>query len=146
MAGGKLQAPRGTFDVLPEDARRRDRLVELSAQVLEGAGYAHAETPIFEDTALFARGVGESTDIVQKEMFTFEDKGGRSLTLRPENTAGICRAYIEHGMHKLPQPVKLWSCGAVLPPRGAPGRPLPAVHAARTSRRWDPTTRRWTPS
>ena len=71
----------------------------------------HAETPIFEDTALFARGVGESTDIVQKEMFTFEDKGGRSLTLRPENTAGICRAYIEHGMHKLPQPVKLWSCG-----------------------------------
>jgi histidyl-tRNA synthetase len=111
VAGGKLQAPRGTFDVLPEDARRRDRLVELGAQLLEGAGYAHAETPIFEDTALFARGVGESTDIVQKEMFTFEDLGGRSLTLRPENTAGICRAYIEHGMHKLPQPVKLWSAG-----------------------------------
>ena len=111
MAGGKLQAPRGTFDVLPEDAHGRDRLVDVSGQVLEGAGYAHAETPIFEDTALFARGVGESTDIVQKEMFTFEDKGGRSLTLRPENTAGICRAYIEHGMHKLPQPVKLWSCG-----------------------------------
>ena len=111
MAGGKLQAPRGTFDVLPADAQRRDRLVELSAQVLEGAGYGRTETPVFEDTALFARGVGESTDIVQKEMFTFEDKGGRSLTLRPENTAGICRAYIEHGMHKLPQPVKLWSWG-----------------------------------
>jgi histidyl-tRNA synthetase len=111
VAGGKLQAPRGTFDVLPDDARRRDRLVELGAQLLEGAGYAHAETPIFEDTALFARGVGGSTDIVQKEMFTFEDMGGRSLTLRPENTAGICRAYIEHGMHKLPQPVKLWSAG-----------------------------------
>jgi histidyl-tRNA synthetase len=66
---------------------------------------------VFEDTELFARGVGESTDIVQKEMFTFEDKAGRSLTLRPEATAGICRAYIEHGMHKLPQPVKVWYAG-----------------------------------
>jgi histidyl-tRNA synthetase len=66
---------------------------------------------VFEDTELFARGVGESTDIVQKEMFTFEDKAGRSLTLRPEATAGICRAYVEHGMHKLPQPVKLWYWG-----------------------------------
>ncbi|MBA3359231.1 MAG: histidine--tRNA ligase [Thermoleophilaceae bacterium] len=111
MAAGKLQAPRGTFDVLPADAHRRDRLVEISAGMLEGAGYARTETPVFEDTAVFARGVGESTDIVQKEMFTFEDQGGRSLTLRPENTAGICRAYIEHGMHKLPQPVKLWSWG-----------------------------------
>ena len=69
------------------------------------------ETPVFEDTELFARGVGESTDIVQKEMFTFEDQGGRSLTLRPEGTAGVCRAYVEHGMHKLPQPVKLWYWG-----------------------------------
>jgi len=66
---------------------------------------------VFEDTELFARGVGESTDIVQKEMFTFEDKGGRSLTLRPEGTAGVCRAYVEHGMHKLPQPVKVWYSG-----------------------------------
>jgi histidyl-tRNA synthetase len=66
---------------------------------------------VFEDTELFARGVGESTDIVQKEMFTFEDKAGRSLTLRPEATAAICRAYIEHGMHKLAQPVKLWTWG-----------------------------------
>jgi histidyl-tRNA synthetase len=69
------------------------------------------ETPIFESTELFARGVGETTDIVQKEMFTFEDQGGRSLTLRPEGTAGVCRAYLEHGMHKLPQPVKLWYWG-----------------------------------
>ena len=69
------------------------------------------ETPIFEDTELFARGVGESTDIVQKEMFTFEDMGGRSLTLRPEGTAPVCRAYVEHGMHKRPQPVKLWYWG-----------------------------------
>jgi histidyl-tRNA synthetase len=66
---------------------------------------------VFEATELFARGVGESTDIVQKEMFTFEDQAGRSLTLRPEGTAGVCRAYIEHGMHKLPQPVKVWNWG-----------------------------------
>ena len=107
----KLQAPRGTQDVLPPDARRRLRLVELAGEVLGRAGYEPMETPVFEDTELFARGVGESTDIVQKEMFTFEDKAGRSLTLRPEGTAGICRAYIEHGMHKLPQPVKVWYAG-----------------------------------
>jgi histidyl-tRNA synthetase len=73
--------------------------------------YEYVETPIFEDTELFARGVGESTDVVQKEMFTFEDKAGRSLTLRPEGTASICRAYVEHGMHKRAQPVKLWYWG-----------------------------------
>jgi histidyl-tRNA synthetase len=106
-----LKAPRGTFDVLPEDGRRRLELGRLAAEVLGRAGYEPFETPVFEDTELFARGVGESTDIVQKEMFTFEDKAGRSLTLRPEATAGICRAYVEHGMHKLPQPVKVWYWG-----------------------------------
>jgi histidyl-tRNA synthetase len=108
---GKLQAPRGTFDVLPEDGRRRLRLQRIAEELLGDAGYEPFETPVFEDTELFARGVGESTDIVQKEMFTFEDKAGRSLTLRPEATAAICRAYVEHGMHKLPQPVKLWTVG-----------------------------------
>ena len=107
----KLQAPRGTLDVLPPDGRRRLGIVALTGEVLERAGYEPFETPVFEDTEVFARGVGESTDIVQKEMFTFEDKAGRSLTLRPEATAGICRAYIEHGMHKLPQPVKVWEAG-----------------------------------
>ena len=107
----KFQVPRGTVDVLPPDARRRLRLVEMAGDVLGRAGYEPMETPVFEDTELFARGVGESTDIVQKEMFTFEDKAGRSLTLRPEATAGICRAYVEHGMHKLPQPVKVWTAG-----------------------------------
>jgi histidyl-tRNA synthetase len=107
----RLQAPRGTFDVLPEDGRRRLRLAALAGEVLGRAGYEPIETPVFEDTELFARGVGESTDIVQKEMFTFEDKAGRSLTLRPEGTAGVCRAYIEHGMHKLPQPVKVFYGG-----------------------------------
>ena len=86
-------------------------MLYTSCRQLEYAGYHYVETPIFEDTELFARGVGESTDIVQKEMFTFEDMGGRSLTLRPEGTAPICRAYIEHGMHKRPQPVKLWYLG-----------------------------------
>jgi histidyl-tRNA synthetase len=107
----RLQAPRGTFDVQPDGGRRRLELDRLAAEVLGRAGYEFFETPVFEDTELFARGVGESTDIVQKEMFTFEDKAGRSLTLRPEGTAGVCRAYVEHGMHKLPQPVKLWYRG-----------------------------------
>ncbi|HEY7632077.1 MAG TPA: histidine--tRNA ligase [Thermoleophilaceae bacterium] len=110
-SGGKLQAPRGTFDVLPDDGRRRAKLRALCEELFEPAGYGFIDTPIFEATELFARGVGETTDIVQKEMFTFEDQGGRSLTLRPEGTAGVCRAYLEHGMHKLPQPVKLWYWG-----------------------------------
>jgi histidyl-tRNA synthetase len=111
LPGKKLQAPRGTFDVLPEEGGRRLALDREAQEVLEGAGYGYFESPAFEDTELFARGVGEATDIVQKEMFTFEDKGGRSLTLRPEGTAPVCRAYVEHGMHKLPQPVKLWYRG-----------------------------------
>jgi histidyl-tRNA synthetase len=107
----KLQAPRGTFDVMPGDARRRLRLQRDAAGLLGRAGYEPFETPVFEETEVFARGVGAATDIVQKEMFTFEDKAGRSLTLRPEATAAMCRAYVEHGMHKLPQPVKLWTWG-----------------------------------
>ncbi len=103
-----IQAPRGTFDVLPEEAARREVVEAHAKRILEGAGFARVETPAFEYTELFARGVGEATDIVQKEMYSFEDGGGRSLTLRPEGTAPVCRAYIEHGMHKLAQPVKLW--------------------------------------
>jgi histidyl-tRNA synthetase len=103
----KFQAPRGTFDVLPAPARARARLQQAAAEIFGRAGYETIATPAFEDTALFERGVGKSTDIVRKEMFTFEDKGERSLTLRPEGTASICRAYLEHGMHKLAQPVKL---------------------------------------
>src|SRR5262245_18886893 len=107
----RFKAPRGTFDVLPEQEPVRRRILDAAQQALEKAGYGEIETPIFEDTELFARGVGESTDIVQKQMFTFEDQGGRSLTLRPEATASICRAYLEHGMPKLAQPVKLWTAG-----------------------------------
>src|SRR5215204_2158702 len=107
MAGEKLKAPRGTFDVLPGDGARRLALTRAADDLLGAAGYGAFDTPIFEHTELFARGVGETTDIVQKEMFTFEDMGGRSLTLRPEGTAPTVRAYLEHGMHKWPQPVKL---------------------------------------
>src|SRR5207248_11773963 len=90
MASGKLQAPRGTFDVLPDDGRRRSELSRTCEELFGAAGYGPIDTPIFESTELFARGVGETTDIVQKEMFTFEDQGGTSLTLRPEGTAGVC--------------------------------------------------------
>jgi len=108
MAAPKLQAPRGTHDVLPDEAARRDQIEAVARRVLGAAGYRRIETPAFEATELFARGVGASTDIVQKEMYTFEDAGGRSLTLRPEGTAPIARAYLEHGMQRDPQPVKLW--------------------------------------
>lgn len=108
MSVAKLKAPRGTFDIVGEDATRRSGIEARARSILEGAGYERIETPVFEATELFARGVGESTDIVRKEMFTLEDQAGRSLTLRPEGTAPVCRAYLEHGMHKRRQPVKLW--------------------------------------
>jgi len=108
LSAPKLKAPRGTFDVLGEQASVRSALEASARAILEGAGYERIETPAFEATELFARGVGESTDIVRKEMFTFTDEAGRSLTLRPEGTAPVCRAYVEHGMHKRRQPVKLW--------------------------------------
>jgi histidyl-tRNA synthetase len=104
----RVSAPRGTFDILPEQAAARARIESVVRELLEPAGYGRIETPTFESTELFARGVGESTDIVQKEMYSFDDGGGRSLTLRPEGTAPVCRAYVEHGMHKQPLPVRLY--------------------------------------
>ena len=104
----RIQAPRGTQDVLPELAAGFHAVESAARRIFEPAGYRRIETPTFEHTELFARGVGESTDVVQKEMYSFDDGGGRSITLRPEGTAPACRAYLEHGMHKLPQPVKLW--------------------------------------
>jgi histidyl-tRNA synthetase len=108
LSGERIKAPRGTFDVLGQQAGVRAALEGRARSILEGAGYERIETPALEATELFARGVGSSTDIVQKEMYTLTDGGGRSLTLRPEGTAPVCRAYVEHGMHKHPQPVKLW--------------------------------------
>jgi len=93
----RFEAPKGTFDQLPPASGSRAEVERIMLEQARLAGYQPIETPIFEDTAVFARGVGEATDVVQKEMYTFTDKGGRSLTLRPELTAGIVRALIEHG-------------------------------------------------
>ena len=108
MSASKIKAPRGTFDVLGEQAAARAMLEARARSILESAGYERIETPAFEETELFARGVGASTDIVRKEMFAVDDGSARRLTLRPEGTAPVCRAYVEHGMHKRRQPVKLW--------------------------------------
>src|SRR3954452_4814045 len=105
----RFKAPRGTFDVLPEQEPVRRRIHSVSWRALEAAGYGRIETPVFEDTDLFARGVGESTDIVQKQMFTFTDQGARSLTLRPEATASICAAYLDHATQTRAPPVMLWT-------------------------------------
>ncbi len=104
-------APKGTYDLLPPEAAAFTAVRETLARPAVLAGYEYIETPIFEDTALFARGVGESTDVVSKEMYTFPDKGGRSLTLRPESTAGVMRAVIEHRLYAGQLPVKLWYAG-----------------------------------
>ena len=102
------RAPRGTADVLPEE-QRYWRYIETRARALgQRYGYSRLDTPVFEQTSLFVRGVGQGTDIVEKEMYSFMDRGGDSVTLRPEGTAPVCRAYLEHGMHNLPQPVRLY--------------------------------------
>jgi len=100
--------PRGTRDVLPAESRVRALIERTSADLMAANGFGRITTPTFEETEVFVRGVGTATDIVRKEMYTFDDRGGRSLTLRPEGTAPVARAYVENGMHKLPQPVKLW--------------------------------------
>jgi histidyl-tRNA synthetase len=104
-----FQAPKGTYDVLPGSPFLAVRDGLLAPSTL--AGYAYVEAPVFEDTELFARGVGASTDVVTKEMYTFTDRGGRSLTLRPEGTAGVVRAVLQHGLHLGQLPVKLRYAG-----------------------------------
>ncbi len=103
--------PKGTQDILPEDQPYWEHLLGVVAEVARSYGFERIDTPIFEMTELFARGVGEATDVVEKQMYSFKDKGDRDLTLRPEFTAGVIRAYIENGMHVLPKPVKLYSTG-----------------------------------
>lgn len=105
-----IQAQKGTKDILPDEVSNWQKMESIAQNVFSKANFKEIRTPIFEATELFARGVGDSTDIVNKEMYTFE-KNERSLTLRPENTAGVVRAYIEHGFSRLPQPVKLWYKG-----------------------------------
>jgi histidyl-tRNA synthetase len=104
----QYRAPRGTQDVLPEKQPAWDFVRDAVARWCTVFGYRRIETPVFEDATLFTRGVGEVTDIVQKEMYVFQDRGRKDLALRPEGTAPVCRAYLEHGMHNLPQPVRLW--------------------------------------
>ena len=106
-----FEAPRGTHDVLPSEQPLWQRVLGEAERLCALYGYRKIQTPGFEDTELFVRTSGGGSDIVQKEMYTFEDRGGRSLTLRPEATAPICRAYLEHGMHREPQPVKLYTVG-----------------------------------
>jgi len=102
------KAPKGTRDILPADSYKWQYIENLMSNTAELFGYKEIRTPVFEHTELFQRGVGDTTDIVQKEMYTFLDKGDRSITLRPEGTAGVVRSYIEHGMSSLPQPVKVY--------------------------------------
>jgi histidyl-tRNA synthetase len=107
----KFEAPRGTHDILPSEQGVWQRVLGEAERLCALYGYGKIVTPGFEDTELFIRTSGEGSDVVQKETYTFEDRGGRSLTLRPEATAPICRAYLEHGMHREPQPVKLYTVG-----------------------------------
>ena len=106
-----FEAPRGTHDVLPSEQPAWRRVIGAAEDVCRLYGYRRIDTPAFEDTEVFARTSGAGSDVVQKEMYTFEDRAGRSLTLRPEATAPIVRAYLEHGMHREPQPVKLYTVG-----------------------------------
>ncbi|GAA0933150.1 histidine--tRNA ligase [Nonomuraea longicatena] len=108
-----FQAPKGVKEYLPPQSAVFAAIRDEFAGIAARAGYSYLETAVFEDTQLFARGVGESTDVVSKEMYTFTDRGGRSLTLRPEFTAGVLRAVLEHGMHRGQLPVKVWAAGAV---------------------------------
>ena len=111
MSPKLFQAPRGTSDTLP-DEQRRWRFFEAKAGDIAGRfGYERIDTPTFEDASLFVRSVGEVTDIVEKETYTFEDRGGDLVSLRPEGTAPVCRAYLQHGMHNQPQPVRLYYLG-----------------------------------
>jgi histidyl-tRNA synthetase len=107
MSSPRLAAPRGMPDILPPEVAQWRRVEAIARQVFSQAGFQEIRTPLVEATELFLRGVGEATDIVDKEMYTFVDRGGRSVTLRPEGTAGVVRAYLEHGMYAGPQPTKL---------------------------------------
>jgi len=109
----RYQRPTGTLDILPEDQHYWDHVRSRARHLAELAGFERIDVPIFEATEVFARGVGEGTDIVDKEMYSFVDKGGHELTLRPEFTAGVVRAYIENGLYVLPQPVKLYTFGPI---------------------------------
>ncbi|MEM7124357.1 MAG: histidine--tRNA ligase [Pseudomonadota bacterium] len=106
----KLQPVRGTHDLLPEDCRRQDRVIDACAAVAERYGYGEIRTPVFEFTGVFSRSLGDTSDVVTKEMYTFEDRGGDTVTLRPENTASVARAVLSNGLLQQ-MPLKLWYAG-----------------------------------
>ena len=107
----QIQAPKGVSEYVPPQSRKFESVRQALLEPAKNAGYELIELPVFEDTELFTRGVGESTDVVSKEMYTFEDRGGRSITLRPEGTAGVMSAVIEHGLDRGQLPVKLYYSG-----------------------------------
>ena len=121
------------------------RYIESKAvELARRYGYGRIDTPVFEDSDLFVRSVGEGTDIVEKEMYTFADRGGDSVTLRPEGTAPVCRAYLQHGMHNLPQPVRLYYfCPVFRYERPQAGRFASTISLA--SKPWATPTPRWMP-
>lgn len=103
-----INKAKGTRDILPNTSYKWKYVEDVASNIFSNYGYKEIRVPVFENTELFERGVGETTDVVQKEMYTFDDKAGRSITLRPEGTAGVVRAYLENGMGSLPSPLKLW--------------------------------------
>ena len=105
------KAQRGTFDILPEEEGIWNKVQQTCFETARLFGYRYIETPIFEESGLFERTVGEDTDIVEKEMYSFDDKGGENISLRPENTAGVCRAFIENGLHNTTLPSRLFYYG-----------------------------------
>jgi hypothetical protein len=114
----EIKAIRGVKDILPGEVEKWQFVERVAREVFERYGYAEIKVPIFEHTSLFSRSIGETTDIVEKEMYSFEDQGGEQLTLRPEATAGISRAYVEHKLHQQPGFVKFYC---------TPGRPVSPV-------------------
>ena len=150
-----LKAVRGTRDLLPPETALWNRIEATARAVFARYNFGEIRTPVFEDTALFARGVGEETDIVSKEMYTWEDRARaqsektQSLTLRPENTAGVVRAYIEHKLGETGQLQKLYYIGPAVSPRAAAEGALPPVLAdwrrgdrTGVGRQREPTSRR----
>lgn len=120
-------APRGTKDILPRYVEAWRYLERTMREICAQYGYQEIRTPVFEHTELFLRGIGETTDVVEKEMYTFTDRGERSLTLRPENTASAVRSYVENKMYADPAPTKLFYIGPDVQVRPAAGRTLPPI-------------------
>jgi len=107
----KFRTPTGIHDILPKDQKYYRKIYSVIEEIADFYGFKKIDTPILEETSLFERGIGLATDIVQKQMFSFRTRGGDHLTLRPEGTAPVARAFVQHGMHNLPQPVKVWYFG-----------------------------------